>query len=428
MSAFLTQLLEDLKAFSSELLAPGLQTGQALVGNTASTVAGTSALFQAIDWLTNLVPDLLQEWQQENSGLAAGHYHSPVPKQGQFSRRPRDYQQDSARRLYPVRWQRPLIREAGHLPPLRWLLHLLELQDMQLQQVITQMSKYIDESLQHQSSQSDYAQHDRSTLLAMRTRLYNAQAKLNHARLSLFRGAQTRLLPTPTPPMPFPRTRQWQRLRQYARYLQQPNEGLPSFLYRVLHETVEVADTPYLYQRWCGVHLLQGLADLGWLCEDDPLGALFLGGHIVLRKRSLQMSLWVEPRFVRHEAHQSGFQCREVLETHPDYMFVTPGPHGVDAFIIDPTLTADIEIRRSKGRYLDTLETFASIAGVPVTRTPLRAWSAAPIHRPHCELDDPNGYTGTIPMHPLDWSSTPLLAWLQDMDNHACAWGQLSVV
>jgi hypothetical protein len=289
------------------------------------------------------------------------------------------------------------------------------------------MSKYIDESLLHQNSQSDYAQHDRNTLLAMRSRLYNAQAKLSHARLLLFRGASVRLLPMPTPPLPYPRTRNWQRLRQYARHLQQPEEGLPSFLHRVLNETVEVADTPYLYQRWCGVNLLQGLVQLGWQYEDDPLGALFLGGKIRLFKHAIQITLWVEPRFVRHEIHPSGFQCRQVLETHPDYMLVTPGPHGVDAFILDPTLTADIEIRRSKGRYLDTLETQASIAGVPVSRNPLRAWSAAPIHRPNCELDDPYGYTGTIPMHPLDWTMQPLLAWLQDMDNYACAWGQLSV-
>ncbi|OUD15265.1 hypothetical protein [Thioflexithrix psekupsensis] len=425
MSAFLKQLIDDLKAFSSELLAPGLQSGQTLVGNTASTVASTSALFQAIDWLTGLVPKLLQEWQQDQGGFAAEQYASPVPKQGKFSHRPMDYQQDTTRRLLPVRWQRPLARDHGHLQPLRWLLHLLELQDNSLQQVIAQMSKYIEDSLLLQNSHSDYAQHDRNTLLAMRGRLYNAQAKLNHARLLLVRGAKVRLLPTPAPPLPFPRTRNWQRLRQYARYLQQPEEGLPSFLHRVLNDTVEVADTPYLYQRWCGLHILKCLAHIGWYSKDDPLGALFLGGKVQFVKRNVKMTLWIEPRFVRHESHPSGFQCREVLETHPDYMLVTPGPHGVDAFILDPTLTADVEIRRSKGRYLDTLETQASIAGVPVSRTPLRAWSAAPIHRPHCELDDPNGYTGTIPMHPLDWTPAPLLAWLQDLDNYACAWGQL---
>jgi hypothetical protein len=66
-----------------------------------------------------------------------------------------------------------------------------------------------------------------------------------------------------------------------------------------------------------------------------------------------------------------------------------------------------------------------TVAGIPVVRNPVRAWSAAPLHMTHCELGDIEGRTGTIPMHPLDWSSQPLLAWLRDVEIYAMAWGKL---
>jgi len=85
---------------------------------------------------------------------------------------------------------------------------------------------------------------------------------------------------------------------------------------------------------------------MDWIWHDDPTGALFLGGEIRLYKADVQISIWIEPRFSRRKAHLSGFICHEVTETHPDYMIVTPGPSGIDAFILDPTTTADPEIRQ----------------------------------------------------------------------------------
>jgi hypothetical protein len=109
-------------------------------------------------------------------------------------------------------------------------------------------------------------------------------------------------------------------------------------------------------------------------------------------------------------------------------MIVTPGPNGVDAFILDPTTTANVEVRYSKGKYLNTVEAIGmgNVAGIPAVRNPLRAWSAAPLHLPHCELDDSLGRTGTIPMHPLDWTTEPLTNWVSDIDNYALAWGKFA--
>ncbi len=424
MNPFIQKLVDDLKTFSSELLLPGLHATQQ-VSTDMGTVASTTALLKSIDFLTNLIPQLVMELQTTDSTHKFLVHYTPSPKQATFSRRPNDYQLDIAKRLLPARWLRILQVAEIDLRPLRWLVYLLELQQAALEKVHTRTIKYIDDSLLTQQGQSSYAQNDRATLLNMRSRLDEAYAKLENARTTLLRTVQFKLVPSSNLPHPYPRSAAWLHLRRFAQQFIKPKEYLPSFLHNLLHGTVEIADTPYLYQRWCGVKLLSAFESLGWICRDDPTGALFLGGEVRLYKAEIELNIWIEPRLSRRKAHPSGFLCKEVTETHPDYLIVTPGPSGIDAFILDPTTTSDYEIRQGKAKYLDTIEamSMASVAGIPVVRNPLRAWSAAPLHTPHCELDDSEGRTGTIPMHPLDWSPVPLLEWVRDIHNYALAWG-----
>lgn len=428
MNSFIQQLVDDLKAFSAELLSPGLHAAQQ-VSSGMGTVASTTALLKAIDFLTSLVPQLVSELQTTDITRKVTLYYTPSPKGAHFSQRATDYQQDNAKRLLPAHWLTILPAVEIDVRPLRWLVYLLELQQTALTKVNSRTTKYIDDSLLTQYGDSAYADNDKATLLSMRARLNEAQAKLEHARGTLLRSIQRRLVPCVSLPYPYPRSVAWIRLRRYAQQLIHPTEYLPTSLHNLLNGTLEIADTPYLYQRWCGIKLLQSFESLGWGCYDDPTGPLYLGGEIRLYKAEVEVSLWVEPRFSPYKVHPSGFACRRAAaETHPDYFIITPGPNGVDAFILDPTTTADLEIRRSKGKYLDTLETIgmASVAGVPAVRHPLRAWSAAPLHTPYCELDDPEGHTGTIPMHPLDWFEKPLLEWTRDINNYALAWGKFA--
>lgn len=425
MNLFIQQIVDDLKDFSAELLTPGLNAAQQ-VSTSIGTVASTSSLLHAIDYLTGLIPRLIAELETaEATHKFQVHYHAS-PKRAKLSRRSSDYQYDKNRKLLPARWLSILPVTEVDTRPLRWLLYLLELQQEELENVLDRNTKYIDDSLLNQQGDSDFAQNDRSTLLSMRSRLYEAQSKLEHARATLMRTVQHRFVASESLPYPFPRSQAWTQLRVYAQQLTHPKDYLPGYLHHLLNGTAEIADTPYLYQRWCGVKLLRGLESLGWVSYTDPVGALFLGGEIQLYKQGIKISLWIEPRFSRKQVHPSGFACNYVEETHPDYMIVTAGPYGVDAFILDPTTTVDTQIRRGKGRYLNTVETtgMATLAGVPVVRNPLRAWSAAPLHTPHCELDDVEGRTGTIPMHPLDWTPRPLKEWLLDIDHYALAWGK----
>lgn len=425
MNAFIQKLVDDLKSFSSELLLPGLHTTQQ-VSSGMGTVASTAALLKAIDFLTVLIPQLVYELQTTDTTRKTVVHYTPSPKRATFSRRASDYQQDSMKRLLPAHWLNVLSVSEIDVRPLRWLMYLLNLQQTALKKVHTRTIKYIDDSLLVQQGDTAYAQNDRATLLSMRLHLYEANAKLEHARATLLRLVQLQLAPSPNLPYPYPRSSAWLRLRRFAQQLIQPEEYLPNFLHNFFHSTVEIADTPYLYQRWCGIKLLSIFESLGWFWHEDPTGALFLGGEVRLYKAEVQISIWIEPRFSRRKAHPSGFICHEVTETHPDYMIVTPGPSGIDAFILDPTTTADPQIRQGKSKYLNTIESIgmASVAGIPIVRNPLRAWSAAPLHTPYCELEDSEGRTGTIPMHPLNWSPQPLTEWIKDIDSYALAWGR----
>ena len=424
MNPFIQKLIDDLKEFSSELLLPGLQATQQ-ISTDMGTVASTTALLKSIEFLTGLIPQLVAELQAVDTTHKVMLHYSPLPKYGSFSRRPNDYQTDIARRLLPTRWLSILPIAELDTRPLRWLVYLLDLQQAALEKVRIRTLKYIDDSLLIQHGDSNYAQNDRATLLDMRLHLNEAQAKLEHARATLLRKLGVKLVPSSNLPHPYPRSSAWLRLRRFAQQLIQPKEFLPSFLHNLLHGQVEIADTPYLYQRWCGIKLISAFESNGWVCNMDPIGALFLGGEVPLYKADVELSIWIEPRLSRHKGHPSGFVCKEVTETHPDYLIVTPGPCGIDAFILDPTTTADFEIRQTKAKYLDTIEGIAmsNIAGIPVVRNPLRAWSAAPLHTPHCEIDDPEGRTGTIPMHPLNWDQQPLQNWVRDIHNYALAWG-----
>lgn len=426
MNPFIQRLVDDLKDFSVELLSPGLNAAQQ-VSSSMGTVASTTSLLHAIDFLTGLIPRLISELETAETTHKYRVHYTPSPKLANLSRRAKDYQMDvNRKRVLPARWLSIVPEVEWDIRPLRWLLYLLELQQKALENVEQRTTKYIDDSLLTQEGDSDYAQNDRTTLLNMRFRLYEAQSKLEHARNTLLRTVQQRFVPSANLPYPFPRSSAWTHLRLYSHQLTNPTDYLPGFVHNLLHGTVEIADTPYLYQRWCGIKLLQAFEKLGWVWYDDPVGALFLGGEIVLHKVGVSIRIWVEPRFSKHYAHPSGFICQKTTETHPDYMIVTDGPHEVDAFILDPTTTIDPEIRRSKRRYLNTIEKvgMVSIAGVPIIRNPLKVWAAAPLRASHCELDDVEGRSGTVPMHPLDWSAKPLLEWVSDIDQYAIAWGK----
>ncbi|MBE9561445.1 MAG: hypothetical protein IMF12_01095, partial [Proteobacteria bacterium] len=119
MNPFIQQLVDDLKEFSSELLLPGLHATQQ-VSTDMGTVASTTALLKSIDFLTTLIPQLVTELQATDSTHKVMISYTPSPKGAVFSRRPSDYQLDSAKRLLPAHWVNFLPAAETNTLPLRW--------------------------------------------------------------------------------------------------------------------------------------------------------------------------------------------------------------------------------------------------------------------------------------------------------------------
>lgn len=92
-----------------------------------------------------------------------------------------------------------------------------------------------------------------------------------------------------------------------------------------------------------------------------------------------------------------------------------------DAFVLDATLATSDEVLSLKSKYrlgivgIDTL----LVAGVPVARRPLRSWAIAPLDSTLCRLNDPEGRTGGVPLHPGRRDLRALDSWVADVSLHA---------
>jgi hypothetical protein len=288
--------------------------------------------------------------------------------------------------------------------------------------------KWLDEAGRARVGDSRWAREEAQALRAMGASLRRVTHALERARSLVLREIGPRARPRVRPPRPFPSGPAWGALRRLLLAWEGP--AALGALRGVLCEPVPAADVPFLYQRWCGVKLYQALVDAGLALErGDPVGALLLGGSVALAQGAARLELWVEPRLACSDEHPSGYRCagRDEGEVTPDFLLVTNGPGGPDAFVLDATKTADEDVLRGKFEYLFKLESVATrfVAGVPTTQRPLRAWAMAPVGGGHCRLEASDGSRGVIPLHPAQYLDGGLRAWAQDVVDHARAWAGL---
>jgi hypothetical protein len=161
---------------------------------------------------------------------------------------------------------------------------------------------------------------------------------------------------------------------------------------------------------------------MGWSVTGNILESLFLGGQLTLLKDRARVQLWIDPRISKATKERIGWRSIvEHIEPTPDFLFTVGSDGFRDAFILDATLSSDLEVQTSKGKYRDCLigEDIQFIAGIPVQRRPLRSWAIAPGGSAYCNLFDPFGWTGVVPID-VTGNSTPALdAWLLDVLTHA---------
>ncbi|MEZ6036517.1 MAG: hypothetical protein R3F29_03480 [Planctomycetota bacterium] len=441
MNAFAAAIVGDLRAFCSELLEAGIAPGGAGGPRERGGSATFSGLLRNIDALTSIVPQLLDNLDSDESPTHVECVRAATPQRSTLPRRPQDWQLATAingaatptPQLMPRHWDRLLPRLTFDTRPLGFVLHVVEHLAEDFETVRMRLSRHIEEARIARNGVSDFARQDAEALDVLSRRLDGGTARLERCRQLLQRNAGARVSADSRLPRPFPRHPCWTAFRRLADAILRPEQFLASTLGELLRDDTPLADLPFLYQRWVGVRLLLELCDtFGFQVLGDATGALFLGGVIELRRETTALHLWCEPRLA-HGAHPSGLiaTSREHAEADvtPDYVLVTPGSGGPDAFVLDATMSHDPTLLDRKTRYRERIafREFRPAAGVPGRRLPLRAWAAVPIAGiAHNQLSRPDGSGGTVPMQPDAFAPGPLQAWLGDLIDHADAWQLLA--
>ncbi len=426
MNDMASAIASDLRSFSQELLERGLATPMATRPTSYAGGGSTSqAIVGAVLRLAKMVPALLDEVDMVE-GLAVEEVRTTSsPLRATPSRRPNDHALvDGSSRLVPVRWLQPTHREEPALQPLRWLLHVVAHLESVLGRHLDRVAKQVHDAAIARSGSSGYAVLDSERLVAMLEPLKRSEQVLSLAKAQIRHRVGRQIAESDRLPVPFPSAPVWRALRRDIEAFKNPRASLPELLRTVLADPTDMADLPFLYQRWCGLQLLRAFGRSGWSPNGDTVGPLFLGGHIQLVRGDRAIELWVEPRLTAAKAAQIG--CGPVGKTEwtPDYLMVTRTRAGRDVFVLDPTLGGD-EAAAEKDKYLRVLVSPdpTHVAGVAVARKPVRSWACVPSAKGFCELADPEGKSGSIPMNPVQWRAEPLEAWVQDLLQFDAAWG-----
>jgi hypothetical protein len=424
MTKFVDAIVADLTAFSGHLLDRGLAASGPTLLLVPGTVAGsTSAVIRVATTLSRLTPSLVDDVAESVDDLRQLEVAwTASPKGARASRSPGDFQRQDGRTV-PRRFARLVPARSPDVPPLRWLLHLQEAVRGFVDSTLSRTTKFIDDARRTRVIESKWGRADAVALDELHDSLLAARCALERSETQTRRVlGEPNARPLRAVPQSLPGTQSWRTLRRLSPTIMAPNLALPELLRDTLARPIPAADVPFLYQRWCGMKMLDVLGELGWQLRSDPVGALFLGGRIPLARGSASMVLWVEPR-LGVARHESGF-CAVQGEQQPDFLIVTSGQGGFDAFTLDPTTSWSTELIESKGRYLESIccSQPSLVSGVLRQRRPQRAWAAAPLHDRRCNLFDHAGRTGVVPMSPVGWYSEPLKQWLSDVSQHARAW------
>lgn len=425
--AFIARVVEDLKAFSAPLLEPGAAPRAA--GEVQAGRSALEALHGLVAALGAMLPRLVAEATREDRAARRHVQRSaPIPRRARASRSPWDFEAHDGRVL-PTTWLAVEPLPAAAPEAVAWLRHLVIQLGSHVARAARHVDVHLDDAISMRSDRSTYARAERDRLTTLRASIEASRAALARAQRQLVQHAPVGARPRGVEPRPYPATPTWQRLRAVARRIQDPAVLLPAWWSSALDAPAGAIDLPFLYQRWCGLQLLNALGELGFRPRSDPTGPLLLGElPIELSDPARRvLTIWCEPRFVRGEPHPSNLEPAKDFEQQPDFVLLAPGERGLDAHVLDATLSTDDERLREKSRYRSSLRFAAPrlVAGIPVVARADRSWALAPLDAPSCRLHDDEGRCGVIPLHP-EHPSRGLAAWLGDIVERARRWAPAS--
>ncbi|MCA9315368.1 MAG: hypothetical protein R3F05_16030 [Planctomycetota bacterium] len=421
--AFVTRVVEDLRAFSSPLLEPGAAPRAA--GEVQAGRSALEALHGLVAALSAMLPRLVAEATREDRAVRRHVQRSAaIPRRARASRAPWDFELHDGR-LLPTTWLAVEPLPAPAPAAVAWLRHLATQLGANVARGARHVDVHLDDAISMRSDRSSYARAERERLHALRRGIEASRAALARAQRALASHAPVGARPRGMEPRPYPATATWQRLRALARRIEDPAVLLPAWWSSALDAPAGAIDLPFLYQRWCGVQLVRALGELGFRPRSDPTGPLLLGELAIelVDAEHRVVTLWCEPRFVRGEHHPSNLVPARDFEQQPDFVLLASGERGLDAYVLDATLSTDDDRLREKSRYRSSLRFAAPrlVAGIPVVARPDRSWALAPLDAPLCRLHDDEGRCGVIPLHP-EHPGRALSAWLGDIVARGRRW------
>ena len=421
-TAWLDLVVLELRDFAAELLERGLATGGHKSNLLGSPLHQT---LRMVETVRNQVPHLLNDLETQEQGTVAEMVPTMVPRHAVLSTRPSDYVLHLGKPI-PYRWLRPEHEQILPAAPLRWIMHIIRLLQDELRLHASRFRKQVEVARMAREGESVYAVLDRHQLDHMLDEVCRGEIQIQQSLQLLLRRSGRKLSPSMHPPSPFPRSYSWLDFSRLADFLSRPDKGITPWLNKLLSTPVPLADAPFLYQRWCGLQLINSCARLGWEVSGEIKGALFLGGAVEIRRGKKTVVLWIEPRISARTADLTGWSCVEKEEElTPDFLLVCGQNGGRDAFTLDATLSTTQDAIALKGRYRNRLQGVdrVIVAGVPMLRRPLRSWTIAPFSSRYCRLGDTEGWTGMIPLRVEEKDRSALDAWMSDVFRHAEATG-----
>lgn len=425
MNDLLDVIVEELLATSAAALEPGAAASSRMrLEGAAQGTAGL--LLRTIARFTAQVPELIRELE-ESSETGGELVPTRVPHRARLSSRPADYDWTEGR-FRPEVWLTETTVADPPSGPLRWLLHLADWLGEALTEADEQHARMTAQIAAARRGGLAWSRHDEPRLEARRRRLRAARLSLRRVARQVAASARLPLRALDALPRPYPRGRAWSRLRRLLPAIDSPWGSPRERARHLLSGHADLADLPFLYQRWCGLRLHRALEERGFRVSGDLVAVLFGAGMLRYRRDDVEIRLWVETMFKVGRSHPTGFACVEGREATPDLVLETPGRRGSELFVLDPTLATDEASLIKKGGFLDRLASvdLDLVAGVPtLRRAPLRSWACAPLRSPHNRILDAagrSGRIGAIPLHPLAEDQAPLEAFVDDVVAQARAW------
>lgn len=409
MSRWLDIVAEDLRAFAGTLLEPGLAPAR-----TVRSIDGMSVdadLHATARFLSTHLDDLLEQVRAEEEEDWTSTIYRRTPRRALVPRRSSQFAA-AGTTLVPVRFEIATTKDVVNPAALRWLAHIASETEDRLEARLERLERWLSGYEAAASPTVDLSLDVESLMRKSR----DIAGEIASVRQRL-REELGQLPPSPRLPSPFPRGRAWNTLRHLWNRTLVPS--LAGFARKLLSEPIEVADAPFLYQRWCCLKLIRSIEAAGWTSDSDLVGALFLGGAVTFRRGPTKVEVWIEARIGVDRGHPSGARSVARGVRSPDVIFSISGIEGArDLCVLDATLVTEPVRQQEKcEKYMNDLvvDEFHTIAGTPVVARPLRSWLLALDRSPHARVFDPEGRTGILPMSPDALQERPLHAWVNDV-------------